>query len=91
MKQELRLYRVLADVETDQDFYERYVYIVLANSAKQAEQILHAHFFGEHPHDLCKRGKAHVGVDRVKTGRTKRIASSGPQVLGGWLDQDEFA
>jgi hypothetical protein len=80
----LPLFVVEAVEETDEDFWEEGYYLVSAPSGREAKAQISAKMLSEHPHDLCKRGKKHVGLGKVtaKPAKTFRVPESG--VLAHW-------
>lgn len=67
------LFSVIADVECDPDGSKEPVkYYVYTTTKARAEEIVEKLLFDEHPHDLCKKGRPHVGVDTVRRGRTTK-------------------
>ena len=74
MASEFALFRVPADLEADETGATDGAYFyVYTTSRTKAEKIVQAGLFAEHPHDLCKKGHRHVGLDHVVRGRTTRI------------------
>ena len=73
----IELWRVTADVEVDQNDFELAHIYVFATSRRDAETRVEVYFWDQHPHDLCRKGHAHVGVDKVRRNRAVRVSVEG--------------
>jgi hypothetical protein len=84
MRAEKRLYVVGAAVEEDEGFWDVRYYLVAAGSRTEAERMLRGEFLAGHPHDLCERGRRHVGVDKVKRGSAREFHIPRSGVVTSW-------